>query len=632
MSDFLIENIWLVIALPALGAVFLHFFGRRIGEPFAGWIASAMIGSSFVIGLIAAVPFFRGEAHPETVYLFDWIPALGARAELLWDPLSALMVLVVSGVGTLIHIYSVGYMHGDERFGRFFTYLNLFATSMLTLVLANNFAVLFLGWELVGLCSYLLISFWFTRPSAAAAGKKAFIVNRIGDFGFMIALMLVFTTFGTLSYSQVLENPGELLGAGTATAIGLLFLVGAAGKSAQIPLYVWLPDAMEGPTPVSALIHAATMVTAGVYVVARTSPIYALSDTASVAVATIGALTALLAATIAVAQRDIKRVLAYSTISQLGYMFIGVGSAAYVAGVFHLMTHAFFKALLFLGAGSVIHAMADEQNMNKMGGLFGKMKITGWTMGIATLAIAGIPPLAGFWSKDEILGTAFEKGGFYYVLWAIGLITAMITAFYMSRMFILTFLGKPRWDDGVHPHESPFTMTVPLMVLAALTVVGGLVNTPFRLGLEHFLEPAFEGVELAHAPEGALLWILAGVSVLAGVIGILMAAALYLGPEERREGLLARIRRPWFAMENAYWVDQMYGRMIVLPGKKLSNWAAFSFDNRLVDGIANGLGVLVQRVSTALRPLQTGLVRNYALVLAAGAVGLVVWFLSSGGL
>ena len=448
----------------------------------------------------------------------------------------------------------------------------------------------------------------------------------------MIALMLVFTTFGTLSYSQVLNEPGELLGAGTATAIGLLFLVGAAGKSAQIPLYVWLPDAMEGPTPVSALIHAATMVTAGVYVVARTSPIYALSDTASVAVATVGALTALLAATIAIAQRDIKRVLAYSTISQLGYMFIGVGSAAYVAGVFHLMTHAFFKALLFLGAGSVIHAMAGQQDMNKMGGLFSKMKVTGWTMGIATIAIAGIPPLAGFWSKDEILGTAFEKGGFYYVLWAIGLITAMITAFYMTRMFIMTFLGKPRWDEGVHPHESPLTMTVPLMVLAGLTVVGGLVNTPFRLGLEHFLEPAFEGVSLAHAPEGALLWILAGVSVLAGVVGISIAAALYLGPEDRRERLLDRIRRPWFAMENAYWVDQMYGRTIVLPGKKASNWAAFSFDAKLVDGIVNGVGVLVKRISAGLRPLQTGLVRNYALVLAAGVVGLVIWFVTSGGL
>ena len=632
MTDFFVDNLWVIIALPALGAVFLHFFGRRIGEPVAGWIASAMIGSSFVIGLIAAVPFIQGGAHPETVYLFDWIPGLGATAELLWDPLSALMVLVVSGVGTLIHIYSIGYMHGDERFARFFTYMNLFAMSMLTLVLANNFAVLFLGWELVGLCSYLLISFWFTRPSAAAAGKKAFIVNRIGDFGFMIALMLVFTTVGTLSYSEVLHDPGELLGAGTATAIGLLFLVGAAGKSAQIPLYVWLPDAMEGPTPVSALIHAATMVTAGVYVVARTSPIYALSDTASVAVATIGALTALLAATIAIAQKDIKRVLAYSTISQLGYMFIGVGSAAYVAGVFHLMTHAFFKALLFLGAGSVIHAMADEQNMNKMGCLFKHMKITGWTMGIATLAIAGIPPLAGFWSKDEILGSAFEKGGFYYVLWAIGLVTAMITAFYMARMFILTFLGKPRWDEGVHPHESPLSMTVPLMVLAGLSVVGGLINTPFRLGLEHFLEPAFEGVKLTHAPEGALLWILAAVSVLAGIIGISIAAALYLGPEDRRERLLAKVRRPWFAMENAYWVDQMYGRMIVLPGKKASNWAAFSFDTKLVDGIANGVGVLVQRVSTALRPLQTGLVRNYALILAAGVVGLVIWFLSSGGL
>jgi NADH-quinone oxidoreductase subunit L len=389
---------------------------------------------------------------------------------------------------------------------------------------------------------------------------------------------------------------------------------------------------MEGPTPVSALIHAATMVTAGVFMVARAAPIYGLSETASLAVATVGALTALLAATIAIAQRDIKRVLAYSTISQLGYMFIGVGSAAYVAGVFHLMTHAFFKALLFLGAGSVIHAMADEQDMNKMGGLFSKMKITGWTMGIATLAIAGIPPLAGFWSKDEILGSAFEKGGFYYVLWAIGLVTAMITAFYMTRMFIMTFLGKPRWDEGVDPHESPRTMTIPLLVLAALSLVGGLINTPFRLGLEYFLEPAFEGVKLTHPPEGALLWILAGVSVLAGVIGILIAAALYLGPEDRRERLLAAVRRPWFAMENAYWVDNLYGRTIVLPGKKASDWAAFRFDLGLIDGIVNGIGVLVQRVSVALKPLQTGLVRNYALVLAAGVVGLVVWFLSSGGL
>ncbi|HDH24904.1 MAG TPA: NADH-quinone oxidoreductase subunit L, partial [Actinobacteria bacterium] len=502
MTEFFIRNIWLIILLPALGTVFLHFFGRRIGEPLAGWIASSMIGGSFLIGLIAAIPLFQGGAEPQVVRVFDWIPALGATVEFLWDPLAALMVLVVAGVGAVIHVYAIGYMRGDDRFGRFFVYLNLFATSMLILVLANNFAVLFVGWELVGLCSYLLISFWYVRPSAAAAGKKAFIVNRIGDFGFLIGLMIIFATFGTLSYTTVLDDPGKLLGAGAATAVGLLLLVGATGKSAQLPLYVWLPDAMEGPTPVSALIHAATMVTAGVFMIARTSAIYALSDTASIVVATIGALTAFFAATIAMAQSDIKRVLAYSTISQLGYMFLGVGSAAYVAGVFHLMTHAFFKALLFLGAGAVIHAMSDEQNIFKMGGLWSKMKTTGITMVIATLAISGIPPFAGFWSKDEILGTVFNRGGWWIVLWAIGLITAGLTAFYMTRWFVLTFLGEPRWEEGVHPHEAPKVMTIPLMVLAVLATVGGLINTPFRAGLEHFLEPSFEGVGLAGEPGG----------------------------------------------------------------------------------------------------------------------------------
>ena len=346
--------------------------------------------------------------------------------------------------------------------------------------------MLFLGWELVGLCSYLLIGFWFTKPTAAAAAKKAFVVNRIGDLGFMVALMLVFTTFGTLSYSGIFERAGAELTTGLATAIGLLILVGAAGKSAQIPLYVWLPDAMEGPTPVSALIHAATMVTAGVYVIARSAAIYDLSPVAQTTVATIGAFTAIWAASIAIAQRDIKKVLAYSTISQLGYMFLAVGTTAYVAGIFHLMTHAFFKALLFLGAGSVIHAMSDEQDMHNMGGLFKKMPTTAITMGIATLAIAGIPPLAGFWSKDEILASVYARGGWFSFLWIIGLVTALITAFYMTRQWVLVFLGEPRWGEDKHPHESPRVMTAPLIVLALLAVVGGLINTPFFTTLETF--------------------------------------------------------------------------------------------------------------------------------------------------
>jgi NADH-quinone oxidoreductase subunit L len=630
MSEFFIRNIWLIILLPAIGAVVLHFVGRRIGEPIAGWVASSMIGLSFLIGLIAAIPLFQGTAEAHVVHVFDWIPALGASAELLWDPLSALMVLVVSGVGALIHIYSIGYMHGDERFTRFFVYLNLFATSMLTLVLANNFGVLFVGWELVGLCSYLLISFWYVRPSAAAAGKKAFIVNRIGDFGFLIGLMIIFSTFGTLSYTTVLNDPGKLLGAGAATAVGLLLLVGATGKSAQLPLYVWLPDAMEGPTPVSALIHAATMVTAGVFMIARTSSIYALSDTASVVVATIGALTAFYAATIAMAQTDIKRILAYSTISQLGYMFLGVGSAAYVAGVFHLMTHAFFKALLFLGAGAVIHGMADEQDIMKMGGLWSKMKTTGITMAVATLAISGIPPFAGFWSKDEILASTFGRGGWWVVLWAIGLITAGLTAFYMTRWFVLTFLGEPRWDDGVHPHEAPKVMTVPLMVLAALATVGGLINTPFRAGLEHFLEPSFE--HLTSGPSGATVWLLAAISVVVALIGIVVAWRLYGRRDAAEEAWTAGLPSLWRRMGHAYYVDDVYGTLVVAPGKLLAAWSAFVLDKKVIDGAVIGVGTVVRRIGAALRPLQNGFVRSYALSIAAGVVGLVIWFLATGGL
>ena len=628
--------IWIVIALPLASALFNHFAGRRMGEPRAAGPAVLAVVGAFAYAAVAARDFFISEhASSEAitvVHLFDWMPRLGATAELLWDPLSATMTLVVTGVGALIHIYAVGYMHGDPRFSRFFTYLNLFIASMLILVLANNFALLFVGWELVGLCSYLLISFWYTRPEAAAAGKKAFVVNRIGDFGFMVALMLVFASFGTLSYTEVLHEPGEVIGATTATAIGLLLLVGAAGKSAQLPLYVWLPDAMEGPTPVSALIHAATMVTAGVYMVARTGAIYGLSDVAGGVVATVGALTALLAATIAIAQRDIKRVLAYSTISQLGYMFMAVGIGGYVAGLFHLVTHAVFKALLFLGAGSVIHAMADEQDMTRMGGLRSRMPVTHATMLVATLSIAGIPPLAGFWSKDEILAVLFAKGGYFILLWGIGLLTALLTAFYMARQYFLVFDGKARWSEGANPHESPKVMTGPLVVLGVLTVVIGFVNTPFRLSFEHFLEPAFEGVYLAHAPgDGLLLGALALVSVAAGVVGIAIAFLLYRhAPEEARERLLGKVRQPFKAWENGYWVDEVYGALIVKPGMRIALWSAGAVDQRTIDGFVNGVGVAVRRLGHRLRPLQSGFVRSYGALLAVGAVAMVAWIVARG--
>ena len=625
MTDYL----WLIIALPMAGAIFLHFFGKYLKEALSGWLASAAIGGSFVVAAVAAWPFVEGGKHGTTVLLLEWMPAVGANLEMLWDPLAALMTLVVTGVGALIHVFAIGYMHGDERFHRFFAKLNLFAASMLTLVLAGNYAMLFLGWELVGLCSYLLIGFWFTRTSAAAAAKKAFVVNRIGDFGLMVALMLIFTTFGTLSYAGVFERAGGELTTGLATAIGLLILVGAAGKSAQIPLYVWLPDAMEGPTPVSALIHAATMVTAGVYVIARSAVIYELAPIASTTVATVGAITALWAATIALAQRDIKRVLAYSTISQLGYMFLAVGTTAYVAGVFHLMTHAFFKALLFLGAGSVIHAMSDEQDMHKMGGLFKKMPTTAITMGIATLAIAGLPPLAGFWSKDEILASAFERGGLFSALWIMGLLTALLTAFYMSRQWVMVFLGKPRWREGVEPHESPRVMTSPLIVLAVLSVVGGLVNTPVRTALKHFLEPSFELVRMQNPPEGLFMFaVLAGLSVLAGAIGAGAGYLTYNRPQERWHDFEEAFEPLWGTWEQAYRVDDIYRAALVAPGMKAAEVAAFGVDLPIIDGIVNGVGKMVRQAGETARPLQSGFVRNYGVLFLGGALVIVIWLVA----
>jgi NADH-quinone oxidoreductase subunit L len=622
----MIDYLWLLIVLPLLGAATLILFGKRIGEPASGWLASALVLVPFVIAAVLTVPFINGTEEPETIFLFSWIPMVGANASLLWDPLSSVMTLIVTGVGSLIHIYSVGYMHGDARYPRFFGYMNLFIASMLTLVLADNFGLMFVGWELVGLSSYLLISFWFTKPSAAAAGKKAFIVNRIGDWGFLVALMLIFAAFGTLDFGVVFGEAEGVLSVGMATAITLLLFVGATGKSAQIPLYIWLPDAMEGPTPVSALIHAATMVTAGVYMIARSAALFELAPVTLAIVATVGALTALLAATIAIGQRDIKRVLAYSTISQLGYMIMAVGLTAFTAGIFHLMTHAFFKALLFLGAGSVIHALANEQDMWKMGGLRKFMRITFVTMVIGWLAIGGLFPLSGFWSKDEILGSAFAKGGFFFILWFIGIVTALLTAFYMTRLMILTFFGEKRWDEGVHPHESPPTMTVPLIILAVFSAVAGLFNTPVRLGLEHFLEPSFEAVKQVHPPDGVTLWLLALASLVVVIIGIFIAYRRYGRGElpNEEEGY-------WAAALDGYGVDAVYGAVIVAPSKAVAAWLARVFDPRVIDGAVNGLGSATRSFGSTMRVLQTGWVRSYAAAIVAGALGIVIWLLWQGG-
>ncbi len=620
--------IWLVIALPLAGFVFNHFLGSRLPEPLAGVIATLASGSAFVVALVAALPWIDGGRHGVTVELWDWMPSIGAEFEILWDPLSIAMTLLVTGVGTLIHLYSVGYMHGDGRFSRYFTYLNLFATSMLILVLANNFAMVFLGWEAVGMCSYLLISFWYTKPVAAEAGKKAFVVNRIGDFGFILGLVAVFAFFGTMSFDEVLVEPGAVLDQNWATAIGIAFLVAAIGKSAQIPLYVWLPDAMAGPTPASALIHAATMVTAGVYLIARSAAIFDLSETALMAVATVGALTALWAAIIAMGQNDIKGVLAYSTISQLGYMVVGVGSAAFTAGIFHLITHGVFKALLFLGAGSVIHSMGDEQDMRKMGGLLKKMPVTGWTMAVATLAIAGIPPLAGFWSKDEILSAAFNRGGYYQFIWALGIITAVLTAFYMTRWFVLVFLGEPRWDSDAHPHESPGVMTLPLVLLAVGAAVIGVINTPWRLGFEHFLEPSFESIHLQHAAEGTIAWVIAGIATIGAIAGVAFGYLTYRN-RERKERFERGASRLLSGAERGFGVDGFYGKRVVAPLAATAE-ASARFDSKVVDGAVNGLAALVAKAGTALQPLQSGFVRSYGVGLVAGTLVLVVWFVMRG--
>lgn len=620
------DLLWLVVALPLAGAVINLLFGKRIGEKYSGWLALVFVGAAWLVAIPPTIALINGSAHSETIYLFSWIPALGVDIAILWDPLSALLTMIVTGVGSLIHLYSIGYMHGDERFPRFFAFLNLFVASMMILVLAANYAVMFIGWELVGLSSYLLISFWFAKPSAAAAGKKAFIVNRIGDWGFLVAMMVIFVSFGTLDFGSVLSTAPAVLSIGTATMIALLLFVAATGKSAQLPLYIWLPDAMEGPTPVSALIHAATMVTAGVFMMARSAVLFDMAPAAGVVVAVVGTATALIAALIAMSQRDIKKVLAYSTVSQLGYMVLGIGVGAYTAGMFHLTTHAFFKALLFLGAGSVIHAMGGEQDMRKMGGLRKKMPITFVTMALGWLAISGIFPFAGFWSKDEILAATFAKGGGFLILWFIGIVVALLTAWYMTRLIVMTFFGSPRWDDDTKPHESPATMTIPLVVLAVLAAGFGLINTPARLAFEHFLEPSFEGIRHVEAPSVGLVVTLAAVALFLAIVGIVLAWRRY-----HRDELPQETGSFWERSRNAFGVDEFYGRVVVAPLRSASAFAADTVEPKVIDAAVDGVGRTVQRAGLLATRTQTGQVRQYAGGIAVAGIVLMVAVVYLGG-
>ncbi len=774
----MLDAVFLIPALPLLGFLTIVVFGRRLGEPLAGWFATAMMGGSFATAVVVMFGLLNRpmEERHFVQTLFVWVPAgdFSVDVGFLVDPLSVTMTLFVTGVGMLIHLYSIGYMHGDENFSKFFLYLNLFAFSMLMLVLGDNLLITFLGWEGVGACSYLLISFWFTSEYNASSGKKAFITNRVGDWGFMVATFLTFTSIGSIRYLDILGNAGQLQQT-TATAIVVLLFVGAAGKSAQIPLYLWLPDAMAGPTPVSALIHAATMVTSGVYLLTRMNPV--LAESASWAphlVAWVGVGTAFFAATIAISQNDIKKVLAYSTISQLGYMFLAVGTGAYVAAIFHMVTHAFFKALLFLGAGSVIHGMDSDQDMRHYGMLRKFMPVTAGTFIVGWLAIAGVPPFAGFWSKDEILGQAWNDNK---LLWLIGFVTAILTAFYMSREVFLTFYGRYRyadvrpeeidemWNgriaaaeadvaaaegaatsadqarekaadklakaiekleqrqgelteadesdekafekatknmakaeegvskaqiaadesgeaaeqargaiadvqteverviaaskaDGVsvgvamfdepdtssipeadlpvsvksrreyHPHESPWLMTLPLVVLAALAAVAGSLNLPFSAStkrLEIWLEPSLFGNEAINTVSAGGKWLLAGVAVVGGLVGIYVAVAIYI------QGRLkpSKVELPIFA--HGWHYDELVSAFMGGPGRRgfdLVSW----FDGAAIDGTVNGVGRLVRTGGGQLRRLQSGFIRAYAAMIALGAVGLVIWFLVRAGL
>ncbi|MBI3932100.1 MAG: NADH-quinone oxidoreductase subunit L [Acidobacteria bacterium] len=703
------KYIFLIPLLPLVGFLFNFTIGVRVlgrrghghddhggghGEhatpsPLVGLVACGTVALAFLVSVYAALEAHAAPDHTIVETLWTWLPGGAAQTSsgLLpfsvdWayqvDPLSSVMILVVTFVGLLIHVYSVGYMGHDPGYARYMAYLNLFMFAMLTLVLGANYAVLFVGWEGVGLCSYLLIGFWFAKQSASDAGMKAFIVNRIGDAGFLLGIFLIFVTFGSLDFRTIVDAigarhmPVEHAWTGTLTLIGILLFVGACGKSAQLPLYVWLPDAMEGPTPVSALIHAATMVTAGVYMVARSSAIYAHAPKAMLVVAVVGALTAIFAASIGLVQNDIKRVLAYSTVSQLGYMFLACGVGAFAAGIFHLMTHAFFKALLFLGSGSVIHGMSGEQDMRKMGGLKDKMPVTHLTMFVGCLAIAGVPFLSGFFSKDEILWSAYKIGDYGRWVWGIGLVTAGMTAFYMFRLFYMTFHGSFRGteEQAHHVHESPRTMTVPLLVLAGGSVLAGYLGIPAVTGLpnlfEHFLHPVLEpahhalaGVFEAPVPGPGVEWGLMGASVLVGLAGIVVGRHFYKSRPEIPEGLATSLAGPHRLLLNKYWVDELYGAIFVRgvalggggalhtmdrlvvdggdgdvrPGLGVNGvaWATRDmvaklsdfFDRWFVDGAVNLTAFILDNFSYLFRAVQNGLVQHYAWAMLLGVLFMI---------
>ena len=692
-TGYFLDHLWLISLFPLASAALMLFFGKRLPNTGVSVLCVGSVGLSFVYALGAVFQLLAAE--PEHRFfqkvLFEWltpgpmqmtgghtIPFVADWGYLL-DPLSCVMVLVVTGVGFLIHVYSIGYMGHEGGYYRFFGYMNLFMFAMLTLVLANNMLLMFVGWEGVGLCSYLLIGFYFLKKSASDAGKKAFIVNRIGDAGFILGILLTAVTLGTIRFTSqglpdaadatgiiqalraAVESHALAFGAPVLTAIALLLFIGAMGKSAQIPLYVWLPDAMEGPTPVSALIHAATMVTAGVYMVARMNAVYQLAPFAMDVVAVIGAITAIFAASMALVQNDIKKVLAYSTISQLGYMFLALGVGAFAAGIFHLMTHAFFKALLFLGAGSVIHAMSGEQDIRKMGGLWEKIPITARTFGVATLAIAGIFPFAGFFSKDEILGQAFDR---FFLLWIIGFITAGMTAFYMFRLFFLTFIGYCRSDEHVvkHIHESPRPMVLPLMILAGFSVIGGWIGWPEVFGgenrFERFLDPVLIGVmpetgtvKIAHhAYAKEILLMVASLAIVG--LGFWLAYEFYCTKRVAPELVASRRPALYRLLLHKYYIDEIYDAAVVERTKDLgtllgrfdanvidgvgvngAGWLArftstvsMWWDKWIIDGLLNFGAKLMQLFSYPVRLLQTGLFSSYAMLILLGLVVLLAYY------
>jgi len=628
---------YLIPILPLIGFLINGLLGKRINsEKFSGILASLLVFIPFVLTILCFVEMMGLEPESRKIGItyFSWILTgnIGINYAFIVDPLSLVMLLIILGVGFLIHVYSIGYMHNDKEYSKYFAYMNLFIFAMLNLVLADNFLLLFLGWEGVGLCSYLLIGFWHEKKFTGDAAKKAFIINRIGDFGFLIAMFLVFANFGTLEISKFLGSIANFpLNSGFLIAISLLFFMGATGKSAQIPLFVWLPDAMAGPTPVSALIHAATMVTAGVYFIARCSVLYVLSPISTNIVLFIGIFTAIFAASIAIKQNDIKKILAYSTISQLGFMFIALGTFSYAVAIFHLITHAFFKALMFLGSGSVIHSLQDEQDITKMGALRTKMKTTFITFFIGALAISGIPLLSGFFSKDEILYKTFTNAG--VLPYIIVLFTAGLTAFYMFRLIALTFYGKPRYNEKtIHPHESPKVMTIPLIILAVLAVIGGFIGFPHYLGLpnilDKWLEPVFKNANNLLAVSKPITEnsigieiLLVFISVTVAVLAIVLSFRKFSGQDKFKAS-----KSFGKLVENKYYVDEAYDFMIVNPVQKTSDkflWRIF--DIKIIDGAVNGIANYLSKLSFDWRKLQTGIVQDYATLTIAGIILIILY-------